>query len=1738
MLRRPFARRYRRALAALISATALVGLLPAVGPASAETPSVPAAPVIASVTAGDRQLAVDWNASTTPADRPVIDYQVMYRAGSSGTWSMASTYSISYDSGTQTGSDTTWAHDRDPLDLGVIPSDHASGVHSYVERTNGGRHNLAGVYRVKADVAALRIRVDGDAAGAATLRAGYTTSPITDLRHNGVELARTTQSAAQSSFHLAGVTPPLGPNSYFWIDGWDHTSTNTTFPEFASATIGSRRLRIDVATVSTATNTTISGLINQQSYEVRVRARNSAGWSAWSSTSTGTPAGTPEAPEGLELESGNSQLVARWRSPSNNGGYAISDYDIQFRVETAGSTWTDWQASTTSTDTTATINSGVSNASTYQVRVRAVNSAGGGPWTAPTSEIAGKPSAPSFTLSTVRRPLPPGKYDKGGLLSMTLAAPANGSAVTDYDLRYRSSGTTTWYTFRDRSLDSGKLTSSETSAAAADPVDFGTFSNPSGRVAVTRESVGSGNAAKQGVYKFSKAVDQLWVRASGTITGGGTVVARWHTSKPTAAELATAGTQIFSATTDSDNEFWQDGWVIDLPANAYLWFHTSDSETLTERRLLLDFTDNAASGAMVLSGLLNGTTYELQARATNARGTGVWGSASGTPGTPVRVVVATPVVKHQSLDVSWAAPASDNASLVLGYDVQYRAGSSGAWMPQTHTTIARSTTVTGLVNGTSYEVRVRARNAHGSAFWSASVTGTPAPQVPDAPAAPTLTSSGTTMTVEWGAPSENGETITDYDIGYSSDNGVTWTVLSDGVSADTTATIASLSNAVTYLVRVRARNSVGPGAWSTASTHTIGRPSAPAAPTLTTGNTQLTVEWTAASGNGSDITDYDVTYCGESGPKHCDLAANWFSLPDTAPSTALSAVISGLANGEVYRVRVRAENAAGTGPWSPVSRLKAGLPEAVSAPTVTVSDGALNASFTAVGGNGTPITSYDVAYCSVNCDSSDSLWQAKSVAAADVGSAIRAWIFELTNGTTYLVRVRGSNRHGSGIWSPVVTAVPGTPAAPAAPTLRGGDHKIIVDWTPPGGNGSTISDYDVRYCASGCSSDASWTSLEDTTDSTDRPAVIADLSIGSTYQVQVRAQNARGVGAWSAASTHTVAASPVPSQVLVPCAPAGLTQLWTDDSCYIKAGVGGIKPFNGWTVRGDGSDYVSLFEYPDLGTVVVTAYNPLGGAAVIETSLDGQVQDVFVVDTIRFAIRSHSLVHNGTTADLTVWLASPDHSSTSIYALNGTDYARSRIQLSLPEALRGATHDGDNPLGDWVRNPTQVVSQHGNAITFRLLVLTQGAHTIGISAYRPAPDADCPLSGPLRCFTPPTPQKQISYVTTSQASATFQSGTVAAPAQFTPTLTAEYGTGEIVASWTPPADNGAPITAYQVEHRRHPGGTWTVTHTLDGDARSATISGVDAGETHRVRMRARNAAGWGNMSWPLAEVTVPVAPPDPPATPSSVSVERSAGVLEASWPAASGATSYHITYRSMNGGTWQLAAFDHESTSITISGVDDSAAYLVGVRARNSGGGSGWRNSPQAPPFTPSPPQQPPGTPSSVSVVRSVGVLEASWPAVSGATSYHVTYSSDGGGSWLLAAFDHPSASITITGADDSSTYLVAVRARNAAGGSGWRNSSPVPPLLDPPGTPSSVSVVRSVGVLEASWPAVSGATSYHVTYRSLSGGTWQLAALNHPSNSITISGVDDSAAYLVGVRARNSAGDSGWRNSPQAPPL
>ena len=280
----------------------------------------------------------------------------------------------------------------------------------------------------------------------------------------------------------------------------------------------------------------------------------------------------------------------------------------------------------------------------------------------------------------------------------------------------------------------------------------------------------------------------------------------------------------------------------------------------------------------------------------------------------------------------------------------------------------------------------------------------------------------------------------------------------------------------------------------------------------------------------------------------------------------------------------------------------------------------------------------------------------------------------------------------------------------------------------------------------------------------------------------------------------------------------------------------------------------------------------------------------------------------------------------------------------------------------------------------------------------------------------------------------------------------------------------------------------------------------------------------------LAYVGVPLAEAQsPPATPGSVTLTRASGTVTASWPAASGATKYHVTYSSDSRQSWTAASDGHTGTSITITGADNAKSYVVAVRAGNSSSWSGWRNSGAIAPLI-----QPPATPSSVTVTRADGTVTASGYAVSNAAKYHITYSSNGGQSWTAASGSHTGTSITITGADNAKNYIVAVRAGNDAGWSGWRNSAPAGPYITAPDAPSSVTVTRGDGTVTASWPAVSGATKYHVTYSANGKRSWTAASDNHTGTSITIN-ANNGKTYYVAVRAGNSAGWSGWTNSPPA---
>ena len=123
----------------------------------------------------------------------------------------------------------------------------------------------------------------------------------------------------------------------------------------------------------TTTSYTVSSLDKGTEYTFQVRAVNSVGDSAASSSDTTTTLTTvPGAPTSLSVTTGETTADLSWTAPTDTGGTAITEYQYRFTTgSTAGGTWTD----TDSTAVSVTISSLTADTE-YTFQVRAVNSVG------------------------------------------------------------------------------------------------------------------------------------------------------------------------------------------------------------------------------------------------------------------------------------------------------------------------------------------------------------------------------------------------------------------------------------------------------------------------------------------------------------------------------------------------------------------------------------------------------------------------------------------------------------------------------------------------------------------------------------------------------------------------------------------------------------------------------------------------------------------------------------------------------------------------------------------------------------------------------------------------------------------------------------------------------------------------------------------------------------------------------------------------------------------------------------------------------------------------------------------------------------------------------------------------------------------------------------------------------------------------------------------------------------------
>jgi hypothetical protein len=360
------------------------------GPSSAVdvTPAtVPGAPAISDVTAGDRQATVSW---TAPADggAAISGYTVTAAPGGatcttttatsctvtglsdgvSYSFTVAATNGVGSSSpgasvgatpatvpGAPTGVTASGGNGQATVSWTDPTSDGGSAITQYTVTAQPGGASCT-VSSASATSCAVTGLTDGTA---------YTFS-VTATNADG------TGAASQASNSVVPVTVPDIPTDVAVAGGDAQVTVSWTPPasdggESAPPTYTVTSEPGGATCTTTGTSCVITGLSNGTTYTFVVTASNTVGNGGTSTPShTVTPMSPAAAPADVTAVGGNGVTTVSWTPPSSNGGTAITSYTVT--AEPGGETCT--------TTTTSCVIRGLSNGAGYTFTVQAINAAG------------------------------------------------------------------------------------------------------------------------------------------------------------------------------------------------------------------------------------------------------------------------------------------------------------------------------------------------------------------------------------------------------------------------------------------------------------------------------------------------------------------------------------------------------------------------------------------------------------------------------------------------------------------------------------------------------------------------------------------------------------------------------------------------------------------------------------------------------------------------------------------------------------------------------------------------------------------------------------------------------------------------------------------------------------------------------------------------------------------------------------------------------------------------------------------------------------------------------------------------------------------------------------------------------------------------------------------------------------------------------------------------------------------
>lgn len=1153
-----------------------------------------------------------------------------------------------------------------------------------------------------------------------------------------------------------------------------------------------------------------------------------------------------------------------------------------------------------------------------------------------------------------------------------------------------------------------------------------------------------------------------------------------------------------------------------------------------------------------VTGLVNGTTYWFRVAAVNAVATGA-DSATMAQGVMASDVPSAPTINSvDPLDGGLRAHVSAGTthSPVVGWEFSL---DGGAWQAATHS--GSELTLAGLRNGTEYAIRVRARNAVGASDPSSQVSATPR-AVPGAPDALVATPSAGAVALAWNPPgSDNGSAITDYVVQRSTSTGGPWTTVSDGVGTTTATVVTGLTNGTDYLFRISAVNAAGTGQSSAVASATpFTTPDTPIISAASPADGSLAIDLATTSDGGSDLIRYEY---------RLDGAGPWTS----AGSAVEPFVVSGLSNGVLYGVEVRAVNAAGASPASSsASATPVAVPAAPAISAVALDTGAVQVSFSLGSDGGSSITNLQY-----SIDGGDT-WVTRSPA----GLASPLTISGLVGGQTYPVRLRALNAQGPGAASNTssVTAK-GTPEAPTIGAVTAGDRNLLVVVIAGPNGGSPITNYEYSI-----DNGASWATRSPSSQSS--PILITGLANGANYQVRVRAVNAAGSGASSSSQSATPRT--------VPSAP-------TIDSDTV-GGAGGEIDVDFSPPADDGGSPVSTYQYSTDGgatwrsRATGSTSSPLRittmSADGITPLVGGQIYPVEIRAVNAAGAGAASAVADGITT-----------TAPGAPRIDGVDVAGSTARVTFePPANGGAAITGYQYSldgGAWTSTGTLAPEVRISALSqrtyqFRVRALNEVGPGDGSAAvpvvvraspdapdvtgvevgdghlsvtFNPGNDGGDPITGyqfstdggvTWRTRTTGTTASPLAIGSDSTSGAALVNGRLyavqiralnaaGAGAASQSTLIAPLGTPEapvglglsgtdrsLIVGFTSGGDGGSAIT--RIEYSLD-GGSWVDSGSLSS---TFTVGGLINGEEYEVRVRAVNALGAGDEAGPVRGT-----PQTLPGAPLSLSAVAGDGSATVSWsaPASDGGSpvvGYVATLYDQSAAGIAVASCSTSGQTTCVVGGLDNGTTLYAAAVAITSAGTGPSTTPRL-------------------AVRPVGVPTVAITSLTpAASSIQVDVSTDDGGaplsgyqyrldggSWVSA--ETTAEPFTISGLTTGQSYDVEVRAVNSVG----VGPASAPAAATPRTAPGGVSALSATGLdssasLQWAPPANDGGdpvSDYVVEFATSPSGPWTTFADGATANnSAVVTGLTNGTSYLFRVSARNDAGSGPVSSLASATPL